>query len=232
MNIILTLNSGLGINLGPNFNLTSDVGVVTPNTAILSDLLAGKSVSVDDLSTQITITSTGICTNSIVLPIESVPGPTTTSTTTTSTTSVPTSTSTTTSTTTLVPTTTTTTSTTTTTTTPFSCVTGNTYSQGTCASGNATSFTLAAGYSITIVPQGYFWEGSGTTRTASARLKTSLGAIVSSFEMAQNPSDVVIYSQPSFTLSTPGTYVLEVDQINCTNGDGTFSLTAQNCQIN
>jgi hypothetical protein len=61
-NITLTLGAGLGADLGPNFNLTADVGVVTPSTAIKTELTAGKGVSVDDLATQVTVTSTGTTT--------------------------------------------------------------------------------------------------------------------------------------------------------------------------
>ena len=32
INITLTLGAGLGANLGPNFNLTADVGSVSPST--------------------------------------------------------------------------------------------------------------------------------------------------------------------------------------------------------
>jgi hypothetical protein len=69
MNIILTLNSGVGSDLGPNFNLTANVGTVSPSTAILSDLLLGKLLTVDVGATTVTVTSTGSCTNSLTLPI-------------------------------------------------------------------------------------------------------------------------------------------------------------------
>ena len=78
MNILVTLNSGLGADTGPNFNLTADVGSVTPSTATKGDLLAGKFVDVNTSATQITVTSTGTCTTSIVLNIV---GQTTTTTT-------------------------------------------------------------------------------------------------------------------------------------------------------
>ena len=78
MNILVTLNSGLGADTGPNFNLTTDVGSVTPNTATKIELLAGKFVDVDPSATQITVTSVGTCTTSIVLNIV---GQTTTTTT-------------------------------------------------------------------------------------------------------------------------------------------------------
>ncbi len=90
-NITLTLGAGLGADLGPNFNLTANVGSVTPSTATKIELLAGKSVSVDNLATEVTITSTGTCTNSITQTI-----PCATTSTTTTTTAAPTTTTTTT----------------------------------------------------------------------------------------------------------------------------------------
>ena len=68
-NITLTLGAGLGADLGPNFNLTANVGSVTPSTATKTELTAGKSVSVDDTATQVTITSIGTCTNAITQAI-------------------------------------------------------------------------------------------------------------------------------------------------------------------
>lgn len=113
MDILLTLDSGMGANLGPNFNLTSNVGhTVTPNTATRAELIAGKMVSVSpDGATVIFVTSTGACTNTLVVNIAGITTSTTTSTT---------STSTTTSTTTAAPTTTTTSTSTTTTVAPIS----------------------------------------------------------------------------------------------------------------
>jgi hypothetical protein len=71
MNVLLTLNAGLGVSLGPNFNLTASTGVVTPHTATLTELLSGKNVVVDNTATTITVTSTGSCTNSLTLTITS-----------------------------------------------------------------------------------------------------------------------------------------------------------------
>ena len=96
-NITLILGNGLGTNLGPNFNLTSDAGAVTPSTATRSELLAGLIVSVEDATTSVTVTSTGPCTNSITQSLPCPPLTTTTSTSTsTSTSTTSTSTSTTT----------------------------------------------------------------------------------------------------------------------------------------
>jgi hypothetical protein len=99
-NITLTLGAGLGADLGPNFNLTANVGSVTPSTATKTELTAGKSVSVDDAATQVTVTSTGTCTNAITQTIPCAGGTTTTTTTaapttTTTTTAAPTTTTTT-----------------------------------------------------------------------------------------------------------------------------------------
>jgi len=93
MNVLIILNSGQGISLGVNFTLAANVGVVVPSTATLSELLAGKPVIVDNGATSVTVTSLGVCTNALVLPISTttstttIPPTTTTSTTTTSTTS-------------------------------------------------------------------------------------------------------------------------------------------------
>ncbi len=95
-NITLTLGAGLGADLGPNFNLTANVGSVTPSTATKSELTAGKSVSVDDAATEVTVTSVGTCTNAITQTIPCGGTTTTTTAATTTTTTAATTTSTTT----------------------------------------------------------------------------------------------------------------------------------------
>jgi hypothetical protein len=93
MNVLIILNSGQGVSLGVNFTLAANVGVVVPSTATLSELLVGKPVVVDNGATSVTVTSLGVCTNALILPISTttstttIPPTTTTSTTTTSTTS-------------------------------------------------------------------------------------------------------------------------------------------------
>jgi hypothetical protein len=114
MDILLTLDSGMGANLGPNFNLTSNSGhTVTPNTATRAELIAGKMVSISpDGAVNVFVTSTGACTNVLVINIAGITTSTTSTSTSTSTTGAPTtsttststtSTSTSTSTTTLAP---------------------------------------------------------------------------------------------------------------------------------
>jgi hypothetical protein len=110
MDILLTLNSGLGADLGPNFTLaTNNGGTITPNTATKTELLAGKSVSVSDASTIVFVQSVGVCTTQLSINIAGITTSTTSTTTaaitstTTSTSTTSTSTSTTSTSTTLAP---------------------------------------------------------------------------------------------------------------------------------
>jgi len=68
MNVLVTLNSGLGNNLGPNFVLTSDIAGFS-QVATLDNLLNGIQVIVPEGSTKVVITSVGVCTNNLVLNI-------------------------------------------------------------------------------------------------------------------------------------------------------------------
>jgi hypothetical protein len=72
MNILITLNSGLGVDSGPNYTLTANVGAVLPSSVTKTQLLAGITVAVDNNASSITVTSLGNCTNSLVLPITGV----------------------------------------------------------------------------------------------------------------------------------------------------------------
>lgn len=87
MYILVRLNPNQGINLGPNFTLTANVGTLVPATATLTQLLTGVLVLADDTVTQVTVTSQGVCTNSLILNV-SQPITTTTSTSTTTTTTI------------------------------------------------------------------------------------------------------------------------------------------------
>ncbi len=84
--IFVKLNSGQGASLGPDFTLTTNNGTISPNTSTLTELLIGANFIVNDLCTNVTITSVGTCTNSLTLNIDPVPLTTTTTSTTTSTT--------------------------------------------------------------------------------------------------------------------------------------------------
>jgi len=72
MNVILTLNSPLGSDMGPNFSLTPNTGSITPTTASKTQLLAGITCAVDPAIASITVQSIGLCTNSLVVPVTGV----------------------------------------------------------------------------------------------------------------------------------------------------------------
>lgn len=79
--VLVTLNSGLGADLGDDFVLSANTGTTFPTGATRTELLAGVSVTVDDdTATTITVTSLGTCTNALNLTI-TVQTSTTTSTT-------------------------------------------------------------------------------------------------------------------------------------------------------
>jgi hypothetical protein len=84
MYILVKLNTNQGLDLGPNFTLTTNVGTLVPATATLTELLAGVTVLADDTATQIFVTSLGICTNTLTLNV--TPATTTTTSTTSTTT--------------------------------------------------------------------------------------------------------------------------------------------------
>lgn len=70
MNLLITLNQLQGADLGPNFTLSANNSAsISPTTATLSELLVGKSAVVGNAATQVTVTSTGTCTNSLNLSI-------------------------------------------------------------------------------------------------------------------------------------------------------------------
>lgn len=56
-------------DLGPTFNLTSDVGIVTPSVVSRNDLITGILITVDSTATQITVTSNGVCINNNIVTI-------------------------------------------------------------------------------------------------------------------------------------------------------------------
>lgn len=75
LNVLIKLDEPLGIDLGPNFDLVSNVGNVTPSTATKAQLLAGINVAVEQTATQITVYSEGTCTNGITFNISDLPAP-------------------------------------------------------------------------------------------------------------------------------------------------------------
>jgi hypothetical protein len=68
MNVFLKVDS-LGNSIGDNLSLSSNAGSITPNVITKNQFLAGVNVSVDNSSTEITISSSGQCNRSITIPI-------------------------------------------------------------------------------------------------------------------------------------------------------------------
>jgi hypothetical protein len=181
MVVLVTLNSGQGVNLGPNFTLSANTGTITPATATLTQLLAGIYVTVDNAAVSVTITSTGSCTNSLVLNITSITTTTTTTTaapttttTTTTTTAAPTTTTTST---TAAPTTTTTVApTTTTTVAPTTTTTAAPTTTTTIAPFTAcmSDFSDASACNCDALSYGtWTFNGSGTTLCTSTTITSS-----------------------------------------------------------
>ena len=69
MQVLVTLNSGLGASTGPDFAITANTGSVSPSTANKIDLLAGKYFIVNDGATTLTVTSTGTCGSHLTINI-------------------------------------------------------------------------------------------------------------------------------------------------------------------
>lgn len=82
MYVKIQLNPGLGANLGPTFNLTADMGTVSPSTVDETSLLQGINVIIsDDRAKIVYVTSVGGCGTVIPITITGIPTTTTTSTT-------------------------------------------------------------------------------------------------------------------------------------------------------
>lgn len=190
MNVFLKLNDGIGISLGPNFAIKANIGLVTPNTLTKDVLLAGTLVSVNDLATTITIESTGSCTNSLTLNIDT---PTTTTTTiapTTTTTVAPT-----TSTTTVLPTTSTTLAPTTSTTLAPTTSTTAAPTTSTTTVLPTTSTTLAPTTSTTLAP---------TTSTTAAPT-TSTTTLIPTTSTTLAPTTSTTLAPTTSTTAAPTT---------------------------
>jgi len=72
MNVTVTLDSNIGADLGP-FTLAANTGSISPTQATRQQLLDGLEVTVDEAATSVTVTSTGVCTNSVELTIQDIP---------------------------------------------------------------------------------------------------------------------------------------------------------------
>lgn len=232
MVVLVTLNSGQGVNLGPNFTLSANTGTITPATATLTQLLAGIYVTVDNAAVSVTITSTGSCTNSLVLNITSI------TTTTTTTTAAPTTTTTTT---TAAPTTTTTTTAAPTTTTTTTTAAPTTTTTTTAAPTTTTTSTSTTTTTTTLAPVSFSTSGG----CANYAISDGVGAMVSfnGGSGVYQASDVTystqvaaengIYTNVSvsrtFTGLAAGTYWVALRDTNDTNNKKANSFAITTC---
>lgn len=110
-----------------------------------------------------------------------------------------------------------------------SCVTGTTLATANCSSGQTSTFTLASGYNATVIMSGYFYSGTGT-RTITGALLDNSNAVIQSFTYTQTGSSQGTTSPNNYVITTPGTYKLQVNMVNCSSfGSGTGSMTVSNC---
>lgn len=107
------------------------------------------------------------------------------------------------------------------------CYTGDGLATGSCGTSDTATFTLLADSSVIVKPGGFFFTGSGT-RGGTAYLKQN-GSTLQTFSMTQFNSNDPVFSPTGYTLSTAGTYVLEVAGLDCGNGSGTMSLSLTGC---
>ena len=111
----------------------------------------------------------------------------------------------------------------------LSCVTGTTSAVANCATGQTSTFTLASGNSVAVAMSGYFYSGTGT-RTITGALLDNSNNVIQSFTYTQTGASQGTTTPSSYTLSTAGTYKLQVNQVDCTNGSGTATMSLSNCQ--
>jgi hypothetical protein len=201
MTVLITLTFA-GTDTGP-FDIYSNVdGFVTPLATGVSKaaLEAGYSLlGVPDAASIIRVKSTGVCDNYLDILIA---GATTTTTSSTSTTS---------STTTVAPV----------------CLTGDTNAVASCSGGESSLFTVTAGNTALITPNGYYYSGSGTRFYSAYIMDAANTTVLYTFYYTQVDSlpGTWISTLPSNTLPA-GSYRLRVDIVDCIDGSGSFSLVA------
>lgn len=111
-----------------------------------------------------------------------------------------------------------------------SCLSGTTSATGNCSGGQTSTFTLSAGNQATVSMTGFYYTGSGT-RTIIGALLDNSDNVIQSFTYTQTGLSAGTTSPASYLLNTPGTYKLQVNQVNCsTNGSGTATMTVGSCQ--
>jgi len=214
MIVLVTLNSGQGLNLGPNFTLSVNTGTINPSNATLTELLSGIYATVDNSATNVTITSLGSCTNSLILNINSATTTTTTAApTTTTTTAAPTTT-----TTTAAPTTTTTAAPTTTTT--AAPTTTTTAAPTTTTTAAPTTTTTAAPTTTTTAAP------TTTTTTAAPTTTTTTAAPTTTTTAAPTTTTTTTTAAPTTTTTTTlPPLVISNGAVTCSGTTGSFTAS-------
>ena len=110
-----------------------------------------------------------------------------------------------------------------------SCLTGTTLATANCSSGMTSTFTLGSGYSATVTMSGYYYSGTGT-RIITGSLLDNSNNVIQNFTYTQTGSSQGTVSPSNYIITTPGTYKLQVNMVNCSSyGSGTGSMTVGNC---
>jgi len=203
MTVLVTLTLA-GTDVGP-FNLYSNVDGYTTALATgvsRTALVAGYNLlNVPDNASVIRVQSTGTCTNYLDILLSGATTTTTSSTSTSTTTS--------------------------TTTFTVPCLTGDTSAIGSCGGGESALFTVSAGRTALITPNGYYYSGSGTRTYIAYIMNAANDTVLYTFTYTQTSMSpgTWVSTLPSNILSA-GSYRLRTDTVNCFNASGSFSLNA------
>lgn len=112
------------------------------------------------------------------------------------------------------------------------CLTGTTLATGNCSSGQTSTFVVGSGFNVTVTMSGFFYSGTGT-RTITGALLDNSNVVIQNFTYTQTGSSQGTVSPSNYVITSPGTYKLQVNQVNCSSfGSGTATMTVGNCVSN
>ena len=122
-----------------------------------------------------------------------------------------------------------------------------------CTAGDQATFTVNSGYSVTVAPEGYYYDGIIANYGENlGRLYSNDGTLLEEwFQQTPQPGTTRFSLEEgsytpstSYTITSPGTYKIQVgnkdgstnfnnqNALNCIGGQGTFSLSITNCVEN
>jgi hypothetical protein len=108
------------------------------------------------------------------------------------------------------------------------CYSGNITTYANCSNGGTATFTLNPGYTIDVVFQASMYEVLQPNQIVTGNLLDSLNNVIHTFSITLNSQGT--YTDTIYTITTPGTYTLRANQINCSYLGGSTSTYATNCQ--